>query len=284
VSPLLARLAPLLLLAALLGLWQLAASAGWLADLLGIEAFLVPSPSAIAESAWSSRELLAENAWVTLREVLIGFAVAVAVGIAFATTLHLSPLLRRAFYPLVVASQTIPIIVVAPIFVVWFGFGIGPKIAVIALICFFPVTVNTLDGLATVDPEQRKLMRTLGAGRLQTLLRLEAPTALPYLLSGAKIAVAVAVIGAVFGEWAGADAGLGHQMLVDNAQLEVARMFAAIAVLSAMAITLFALLALIERRLAWWGGRERSRSGLGSGPSPLSRRSTMLSHRTKENH
>jgi NitT/TauT family transport system permease protein/putative hydroxymethylpyrimidine transport system permease protein len=147
----------------------------------------------------------------------------------------------------------VPIIVVAPIFVVWFGFGIGPKVAIIALICFFPIVVNTLDGLATTDPDQRKLMRSLGAGRLRTFTMLEAPTALPYLLSGAKIAVAVAVIGAVFGEWAGADSGLGHLMLLDNAQLEVPRLFASMVVLSAMAILLFAALALIERHVTWWG-------------------------------
>ena len=247
--------APLLLLIVLLGAWELAARWELLANLLGIEPFLVPAPSEIAASLWESRGLLADNAWVTLREVAGGFVAALVIGIAFATALHLSPLLRRAFYPLVVASQTVPIIVVAPIFVVWFGFGIGPKIAVIALICFFPITVNTLDGLGTVDPEQRKLMRTLGAGRLQTFTRLEAPTALPYMLSGAKIAVAVAVIGAVFGEWAGSDSGLGHLMLIDNAQLEIPRLFASIVVLSAIAISLFGLLALIERRFAWWGER-----------------------------
>ncbi len=248
-------LPPLILLVGLVALWELAASRGILADALGIESFLVPSPSEIWDSLVDDRSLLAENAWVTLREVVVGFGVALALGVTFAAILHLSPVLRRAFYPLVVGSQTIPIIVVAPIFVVWFGFGLGPKIAIIALICFFPITVNTLDGLGTVDPEQRKLMRTLGASRAQTFSRLELPTALPYLLSGAKIAVAVAVIGAVFGEWAGSDSGLGHLMLVDNAQLEIPRLFAAMAILSLMAICLFALLALIERRFAWWGGR-----------------------------
>jgi ABC-type nitrate/sulfonate/bicarbonate transport system permease component len=208
---------------------------------------------------WQDRSLIAENARVTLVEVVLGFLIAVVLGLATATTLHLSDLLRRASYPLVVASQTVPIIVVAPILVVWFGYGIGPKLAVIALICFFPITVNTLDGLSTVDPEQRKLMRSLGAGRMQTFTRLEAPTALPYLLSGAKIAVAVAVIGAVFGEWSGAGSGLGHLILTANSQLLVPLVFAATLVLSLMAIALFTLLALFERRFAWWGepGRRR---------------------------
>ena len=246
-------LLPAAVLVALVGAWQLAADSGALADVLGLDSFLVPSPSEIATSLWEDRELLAENAWVTLREVLAGFALAVVLGSLIAAVLHLSPLLRRAFYPLVVASQTIPIIVIAPILVVWFGFGIGPKVAMVALICFFPIVVNALDGLATAPDEQRKLMRSLGAGRMRTFTTLEVPNALPYLFSGAKIAVAVAVIGAVFGEWAGADSGLGHLMLLDNAQLEVPRLFAAVFVLSVMAVALFALIALAERRLVWWG-------------------------------
>jgi len=248
-------LPPVLLLAALLALWELASATGFLAGVLGLDSFLVPAPSEIATSLWENAELLAENAWVTLREVLLGFAAAVVLGVALAATLHLSPLLRRAFYPLTVASQTIPIIVIAPILVVWFGFGIGPKIAMVALICFFPIVVNALDGLATTPPEQRKLMRSLGASRWRTFTWLEAPTALPYVFSGAKVAVAVAVIGAVFGEWAGSDSGLGHLMLQDNASLEVARLFASMVALSAMAILLFALVALAERRFAWWGKR-----------------------------
>ena len=123
-----------------------------IADALKLEPFLVPSPSEIAEALWQDRRLLAENAWVTLQEVLAGFALSVAAGVGFAIVLHLSPTLRRAFYPLLVASQTVPIVVVAPILVVWLGFGIGPKLAIIALICFFPITVNTLDGLALRRP------------------------------------------------------------------------------------------------------------------------------------
>ena len=150
-------------------------------------------------------------------------------GVAFAIVLHLSPTLRRAFYPLLVASQTVPIVVVAPILVVWLGFGIGPKLAIIALICFFPITVNTLDGLGSVDRDLVKMMRTLDSSRWQTLRRVEAPTALPYFFSGAKIAVAVAVIGAVFGEWAGSSSGLGHLIQQASAQLQTARTFAAVA-------------------------------------------------------
>jgi putative hydroxymethylpyrimidine transport system permease protein len=245
-------LLPAMLLIGLVGAWQLAASTGALADLLDLESFLVPSPAEIAEALWESRALLAENAWVTLREMLLGLGCALLAGLGFALAMHLSATLRHAFYPLIVASQTIPIPAIAPILVVWFGFGIAPKLWVIALICFFPITVNTLDGLRSVDPEATKMMRTLDASRAQILWRVEAPTSLPSFFGGVRIAVAVAAIGAVFAEWVGSDAGLGHLILVDNAQLETARLFAAVFVLSAMTLVLFALVALAERRIVTW--------------------------------
>jgi putative hydroxymethylpyrimidine transport system permease protein len=151
------------------------------------------------------------------------------------------------------------VVVIAPILVIWFGFGLTPKLIVIALICFFPVVVNTLDGLQSVDHDQVKMMRTLGASRLDLLRRLELPCSLPFLFSGAKVAVAVAVIGAVFGELVGSDAGLGHAIQVGTAQLETARVFAAVLILSVMAIALFGLVALIERRAVPWARVSKER-------------------------
>jgi len=248
-------LAPLGIVCTLVGAWELAARWDLLAGALNIEPFLIPAPSEIATALWEDRELLAADAWVTLGEVVLGFGLAAVAGVLFAVPLHLSRPLRQALYPLLVASQTVPIIVVAPILVVWFGFGIGPKLAIIALICFFPITVNTLDGLRSVDPDLAKMMRTLDASRWQLFRRVEAPTALPYFFSGAKIAVAVAVIGAVFGEWSGSDSGLGHLMLQASAQLLTARLFAAVVILSAFAIGLFWLLSALEHKVAWWGPR-----------------------------
>jgi NitT/TauT family transport system permease protein/putative hydroxymethylpyrimidine transport system permease protein len=245
-------LLPSLILIGLAGVWQIAASTGVIAEALHIEDFLVPSPAEIAEALWQNRSLLAENAWVTLKEVLLGFGCALVAGIGFAVAMHLSETLRLAFQPLIVASQTIPIVVLAPILVVWFGFGIGPILVIIGLICFFPITVNTLDGLRSVDPEATKMMRTLDASRGQILRRVEAPSALPYVFSGAKIAVAVAVIGAVLGELAAPDSGLGALIFRDMNQFETARAFAAVAVLSAIAVGLFAILALAERRIVTW--------------------------------
>jgi len=245
-------LLPMLLIAAMIGAWQLAASSGVLADLFGIEEFLVPSPAEIAESLWQSRELLAENGWTTLEEILLGYGCAVVLGLAFALLMHLSETVRLATYPLVIASQAIPIIVLAPILVVLFGFGIGPKLVVIALICFFPVTIATLAGLRSVDPDAIRLMRTLYASRAQILARVEVPSAAPDFFNGAKIAVAIAPIGAVFAEWVGSTSGLGRLILQDLGRLETARMFAAVLVLSVAAIALYGLVALAQRLVVTW--------------------------------
>jgi putative hydroxymethylpyrimidine transport system permease protein len=251
--------APLAVILILLGAWEIAARWDLISNALNIQDFLVPAPSDIAQSLWRDRSLLADDSWVTLREVLLGFLCALAAGLAFAIILHLSGTLRRAFYPLLVASQTIPPVAIAPILVVWFGFGLGPKVLLIVLVCFFPVTVNTLDGLRSVDPQLITMMRTLGAGRGQILGRVELPSALPFFFSGTKIAIAVAVIGAVFAEWAGAASGLGHQILIASSNLLTARMFAAITLLSVMAILLFALVSVIERRVVTWDRRDLTR-------------------------
>jgi putative hydroxymethylpyrimidine transport system permease protein len=241
---------PLLLLALVVAGWEAAARLGWVED------YLLPAPSEVARALVEDRDVLFPDAWVTAQEVLLGFVLALAAGLAVAVSLHLSPMLRRALYPIVVASQAVPVIVIAPILVIWFGFGMGPKLMVIALICFFPIVVNTLDGLRAVDRDQVRMLRTLGAGRWDLFRRLELPSALPYLFSGAKVAVAVAVIGAVFGELVGSDAGLGHAIQVGTAQLLTARVFAAVLLLAAMAIALFALVSAIERRAVPWAHDE----------------------------
>ena len=245
-------LPPLALVVGLLVVWQVAASTGFLADTLGLDPLLVPSPAEIFQVLWEDRRILAENALVTLTEVVAGFAIALVVGVSAAVGFHLFEPLRRAAYPLAVASQTIPVIVIAPILVVWFGYGIGPKLAIIALICFFPIAVNTLDGLRSVDRDLIGMMRSLDAGKRRILTAVELPSALPGIFSGAKIAVAVAVIGAVFGEWVGASEGLGYLILQDNAQLLTDRLFAAVFVLSAMAMLLFGAIALLERLTIKW--------------------------------
>jgi putative hydroxymethylpyrimidine transport system permease protein len=237
------------IVAALLGGWEIYADAG------AVDDFILPSPSQIATALWDDRGLLWSNLLVTGQEVGLGILAALVLGFVLAVALHFSGALRRGVYPLLVASQAVPIVIVAPLLVVWFGFGIVPKLAIIALVCFFPVVVTTLDALRSVDPDQLKLMRTLDASRWQAFRWAEAPAALPAALSGAKIAVAVAVIGAVFAEYAGSSEGLGHLMLQAIPQLETARAYAAVVLLAAFAVLLFSALALAERRLVPWAHR-----------------------------
>jgi putative hydroxymethylpyrimidine transport system permease protein len=247
-----ARLLPLLVIAALIGLWQIAASTGWIAEALNLEPFLVPSPAEVGDALWSNRAVLWENTWVTLREILIGLAVGVFAGIALAVAMRFSRLLRDAVFPLSVAVQAVPVVVIAPILVVWFGFGIWVKVIVVALACFFPILVNSLDGLRSVDPEAVKMMRTLDASRAAIFRRVEAPTALPYFFSGAKIAVAVAPIVALFAELAGSNAGLMRLIVQDNANLEIADMFAAATILAVIGVLLVGLTALAQRLVVTW--------------------------------
>src|SRR5947209_17545139 len=234
------------LLAALIGIWQLIAS------LHVVDRLLLASPADVVSALGRDGGLLLSNAGVTLLEVLLGLAAAVVLGAGAALVMHLSRTLRDAAYPLLVASQAIPIVVIAPLLVLAFDYGIGPKVAIVALICFFPITVNLLDGLRAVDREQLKLMRTLGASRAATLRKVEVPSALPYLFSGLRVAATVSVIGAVFGEWAGADSGLGRLVLLGTQQLETPRAYAGVLILTLMALALFLAVGLAERLAMPW--------------------------------
>jgi NitT/TauT family transport system permease protein/putative hydroxymethylpyrimidine transport system permease protein len=245
---------PAALLVLLLGAWELYARLG------PLDPLILPAPDQIATSLWDDRGLLWDNLVVTGKEVLLGVLLSVAAGLVCAIAIHLSITLRRGVYPLLVASQTLPIVIVAPLLVAWFGYGIAPKLAIVALICFFPVTVTTLDALASVDTDALKLLRTLDASRWQVLRHVEGPAALPGLLSGTKIAVAVAVIGAVLAEQAGSSDGLGHLLLQAIPQLQTPRAYAAVALLSALALLLFGALTLAERVAVPWAPRTRRRN------------------------
>ncbi len=251
-----ARVLPAVLLAAaLLGAWEC------YVDLAGVQEDLLPAPHSVASALWSSRGLVLNNFTVTAEEVVLGLGLALAAGLALAVAIHLSPLLRRAAYPLAVGSQAVPIPVIGVLLVFWWGFGMFPKLVVIALICFFPVLVTTVDGLAAVDPDQPKLLRTLDASRWQAFRFAELPAALPAALSGARIALAVGVIGAFIAETSTPTSqtysGLGREIMTDAGGFQTARAYAATAVLFAFAIACFYALALAERRLAPWTGQSR---------------------------
>jgi ABC-type nitrate/sulfonate/bicarbonate transport system permease component len=210
----------------------------------------------------AERELLWQQTLVTLEETLVGFAAALVAGLFFATVIDFSRWLRRAIYPLLVTSQTIPIITLAPLLVLWFGFGLVSKAVVIALICFFPIVVALADGLRSTDPELDKLYRTFGAGRLRLYWSVRLPGALPALFSGIRIAVSYSVIGAIFGEYVGASAGLGYFIELKQHSFATAAEMAAILVTAALSIMLFLLVALIERLALPWYYQEGRQDSL----------------------
>jgi putative hydroxymethylpyrimidine transport system permease protein len=243
------------LVAMLIGAWEL------YVDLGGVDRLVLPAPHEVATALWQNAGLLASNLRPTAEEVVLGIVLALVTGFGAAIAIHLSTWLRRAIYPIAVGSQAVPIAVIAALLIFWWGFGILPKLAVITLICFFPVLVTTVDGLAAVDPEQLKLLRTLDASRWQALRFAELPAALPAAISGARIALTVAVIGAYIAEsqtaTTGAYAGLGHEINADLTALDTPRAYAAAGVLFVFAIVCFYTLALVERRLAPWAHRSR---------------------------
>jgi putative hydroxymethylpyrimidine transport system permease protein len=235
----------------------LAALAGWEAIVrLGVvDELLLPAPTQVLDALWTDRDLLAPDLAVTTSEVVLGLAAAIAAGAALAIAMHLWPAARRALHPLVIGSQAVPVPVIAPLVLLVLGFGLAPKILLVALVCFFPVTINLYDGLRDTEPDARKLLRSLDATRWQMLRMLELPSALPATFTGVKIAAAVAVIGAVFAEWSGSSDGLGHALLTANGQLATARAFAATLLLFLLAVCLYGAFALLERRVAGWTPR-----------------------------
>jgi ABC-type nitrate/sulfonate/bicarbonate transport system permease component len=195
---------------------------------------------------------------VTVQEIVLGFLLALVMGVGLGVLLHSSRMIERAVYPWLVVSQLVPIPAIAPVFVIWFGFDLRPKILVVALVSFFPIVVNTIDGLKAVEPELVNLMRTLRAPRWRIFLSAQLPAAMPFIFSGMKIASALAVIGAVFGEWVGASQGLGYLILVFNNQTNTAAVFAVVTVLAVIGIGLFGLISLIERLALPWYHKPRS--------------------------
>jgi ABC-type nitrate/sulfonate/bicarbonate transport system permease component len=228
------------LLAALLAAWEAAVRA------FAIPFYILPAPSRIAGVLVAEHSLLLGEAAVTLGEVMLGFAIAFVVGIVLAMLIFSSRTVERAVYPLVIASQTIPVFAIAPLLVVWFGYGTLSKVVMAALIVFFPIVVNTVDGLRAADPDMVNLLVILGARPAEIVRRVRVPAALPFVFSGTRIAIATSVIGAVIGEWVGSTRGLGYLMIHANAQLHVDLVFAVIVYLSVMATALFWSVSLVE--------------------------------------
>ncbi len=237
---------PIVAFACVIALWEGAVRASGLSELI------VVGPVAVAETLLGEADILAEATLVTAFEAVSGLLLACAVGILVGLILHLSPLLRDATLPVVIASQAVPSVVLAPLMVIAFGFGVQTKILIVGLACFFPVVIGTFDGLRSADPQLVQLLRSLGAPRARILRLAELPSALPRLLSGVRIAATWAFIAAVFAEYAGATEGLGYLIARGTPTFDTARVYAAILILTLGSLALYGAMALIERKLVPW--------------------------------
>jgi putative hydroxymethylpyrimidine transport system permease protein len=244
-------LPPLALLALAVAVWELVVRAAHVPD------YVFPAPTAVARSLANDAGLLGSATLVTMREIVLGYLLAVAVAVAIAVVLHFSGALRRAVLPILVLSQTVPTVLLAPILAILLGYGIEPKLVVVAIVCFFPIVVSAVDGLRSADRELVQMMRTLHGDRLAIFRRVELPGALPAIFTGARVAATYAAVGAVFGEWAGSSSGLGFVILQAQPALDTGRIFAAVLVLSALALALYALVTLAERLLVPWQSEVR---------------------------
>ena len=239
------RVAALLLFALLIGGWEIAARR------LGLSALVLPPPSRVALALWQG--LASGYLWphlgATVLELLLGLAAGCAVGVGAGVLLAELPALRRQLMPYVVISQVVPKLALMPLFIVWFGFGLAPTVVITALICFFPLLETTLTGLAQVPPAQLELFRMLGASRWQTLLRLKLPSGLPAVLSGLRVAVVLALVGVVVGEFIGANRGLGALVIAAQGSMDTPLMFAVLVLVSLLGLVLYRLALGLERRL-----------------------------------
>lgn len=220
-------------------------------------AYLVPAPGDVANELVTEREMLARHTWVTTYETVLGFLLAAAIGMLAAVLIVYSPTLEKALYPLILFAQVIPKIAIAPILVVWFGFGPMPKVILAVLIAFFPVVVSGVAGLRSTDPELLDLSATMGASRWKTFRKIRFPNSLPHLLSGLKVAVTLAVVGAVVGEFVGADEGLGYVLLLASGNLNSSLLFADLILMSALGVVLFVMVEVAEKLLIPWHASRR---------------------------
>jgi NitT/TauT family transport system permease protein len=217
-----------------------------LVRLLDVPPYLLPAPSAIVLSMWRFRQVLLVDAWYTTYETVLGFALGAAIGFALAVLVIFSRVLERIVMPAAVLTQIVPKLAVAPLFVVWFGTGVAPKLAITALMVIFPVLLNCVAGLLTVDRRWLELFDSVCASRWQLFRKIQLPNSSPYIFAGLKLGMTLAVVGAIVGEWMGADHGLGAEMLIANSQLHTDLVFASLLVLSAIGLALFGVIALVE--------------------------------------
>ena len=245
------------LAAAVLVVWELAVR------LFNVPQFVIPAPTAIAVALFEQRAALATASKATAVEVLFGFVLAALVGVAVALAIVRFERFGKALYPLVVLFQTVPKVALAPIFILWFGYDLAPKIVLIVVIAFFPVAIDMLAGLQSVEPSFVALMQSVGASRGEILRRVRIPHSLPHLMAGLKVAITFSVIGAIVGEFAGASAGLGYVIQFASTQLDTPLVFAALIVVSVLGLVFYYLVEFAERLLVPWSAKfDRSHAGV----------------------
>jgi NitT/TauT family transport system permease protein len=237
---------PVLGVAVMLALWQLYVSA------FGINRIVLPGPLDITRAAIANWPILMRETWPTFLESVLGFALAVAIGIPVAVCVASSRVLNLTLYPILIATQSVPKVAVAPIILVWFGLGLQSKLVIAFLVAFFPIVVDTATGMRATPAGLIELARSLRASRLQIFLKVQFPAALPSIFAGAKVAVTLAVIGAVIGEFVGSLNGLGNLLLTANSQLDSPLAWAALVWLSVLGIVLFAAVVAVERLVMPW--------------------------------
>jgi len=236
----------ILIPAAVLGGWELYCRAS------GIAPSVLPAPSRIAEKTWEARSTAATHAWQTIKETVIGFGASIVFAVAVALIMDQIAAVRRGLYPLLVGSQTVPIIAIAPLMIIWFGFGLLPKVLVVILVTFFPIVVALLDGLASTERDAMNLMKTMGASRWQMLRYLRIPNSLPFFFTGVRISATYAVVAAIFAEYVGAYEGLGIWMQISNSSFRTDLVFGAILITAALSVTLFLIVYVVSRLTIPW--------------------------------
>lgn len=245
---------PLMVVILFLLIWQ--ASVWW----WNLPQWLLPGPLSIANEGVNVFPRLTVHILSTIKTSLIGFSSGVSVGILLALILFMLPGFKQAFYPLLILSQNVPIIALAPLLIIWFGYGLLPKVIVITLVCFFPIAIAMLDGLSQTDRTMLNYMKMIGASRSQILLKLQLPHALPFLFSGLKISATYSVMGAVIAEWLGAKNGIGVFMTLSSASFRTDRVFVSIFIIVLLSICMFGIIVTIERWLTPWASKKGERS------------------------
>lgn len=244
------KLAPIVFILILLGLWEIVVGVG------GIEKYIMPAPSDVIKVLFSDFKVMIPHILATLYEGLVGFIIAIGLSIILAVIMDMVPLIKKSLYPVLVISQTIPTIALAPLFIIWFGFGALPKIIVVVIVCFFPIVISIVDGLEGVDGDLINHFKLMGASKLNVFMHLKLPYGMINFFSGMRIAATYSIMGAIIGEWLGGDKGLGVYMTRARSAYALDKMFAAIVIIVIISMAIFILVSVMEKVFTPWNNKK----------------------------